>query len=281
LAKLEFIPQLVSVIMPVFNKEDVIADSVRSVQAQMYPHWELIIVDDASTDGTSRIIHELAEKDPRIFIIEHQVNKGISQSRNSAMSAARGQYLAFLDGDDLWLPEKLPAQIGFMRLFGEGFTFTEYRRINDAGELGAQVRVPPRVTYSQLLKGNVIGCLTVVIDRAIVPEFQMESVKHEDYVAWLKLLKMGYVARGIRQDLARYRVSSSSMSSDKGLSASWTWKVYRKVEGLSLMRSIWCFMNYLVRALYVRSRTGIRPDIPESVSNRGNVPRAATPHADT
>ena len=254
MSKMEFVPGLVSVVMPVFNNEEFIAESVRSVQAQTYPHWELILVDDASTDGTPQVIRELADGDSRIRIRRHRQNMGVAHARNSAMEAAQGQYLAFLDGDDTWLPEKLETQIRYMHEHGAGFTFTRYRRMNGDGNVSSEVPVPRRVTYSHLLKGNVIGCLTVVIDRAKLPDFAMETVEHEDYVAWLKLLKMGHIARGIRMDLARYRVTSSSVSSDKARSAAWTWRVYRNVERLSLGRCVWCFMNYLARAIYIRSR---------------------------
>jgi teichuronic acid biosynthesis glycosyltransferase TuaG len=243
---------LVSIVMPAHNSQASLGESVQSVLAQTYKDWELIIVDDASRDGTLTLARQFASDDPRIRVLPLEQNVGVAEARNRGISAARGQYLAFLDSDDMWLPIKLETQIGFMGSTGAGFSFAQYRRIDRDGSLSNPVKIPRSVSYEGLLRGNSIGCLTVAIDRYQIPEISMPQIKHEDYVTWLKILKRGHIAYGIPQDLARYRVTSSSVSSDKRRSASWTWNIYRRVEGLSLIKSAWCFLHYTARAIYVR-----------------------------
>jgi len=243
---------LVSIIMPAHNSQGSLGESVQSVLFQSYSDWELLLVDDASTDGTLALAQRLASEDSRVRVLALEQNVGVAEARNRGISAARGQYLTFLDSDDLWLPDKLQIQIDFMRSTGAGFSFAQYRRIGRDGSLSNPVKVPLSVSYEGLLRGNSIGCLTVAIDRYQIPEVLMPHIKHEDYVTWLKVLKRGHIAYGIPQDLARYRVTSSSVSSDKRRSASWTWNIYRRVEGLSLIKSAWCFLHYTARAIYVR-----------------------------
>lgn len=245
-------PGLVSVVMPAHNSQGSLSESVESVLAQTCRDWELIIVDDASRDGTLELARQLASSDPRIRVLPLEQNVGVAEARNRGIGAALGQYLAFLDSDDLWLPNKLQVQIDFMRSSGAAFSFAQYRRIGRDGSLSNPVKVPRSVDYEGLLRGNSIGCLTVVIDRFQIPEVAMPKIKHEDYVTWLKILRQGHIAYGIPQDLARYRVTSSSVSSDKRRSASWTWNIYRRVEGLSLLKSAWCFLHYTARAIYIR-----------------------------
>lgn len=248
----EWDSNLVSVIMPAYNCQAFLRDSVSSVIAQTYPDWELLIINDASTDDSLAVARELAASDARIRVIDLEKNGGVAQARNAGLKAARGRYVAFLDSDDLWLPEKLRTQLEFMQHSDAAFTFTQYRRFSPAGPLSKAISVPAVVDYKQLLRGNVIGCLTVVIDRTRIPDPSMPSIKHEDYVTWLRILRSGNVAHGISQDLARYRVAAGSVSADKKKAAAWTWNIYRNIEGLSLVRSIWCFLNYSLHAIYVR-----------------------------
>lgn len=248
----EWKANLVSVIMPAHNSQAVLGESVQSVLAQTYSDWELLIVDDASTDDTLESARAYARSDPRIRIVPLARNVGVAAARNRGIEAAQGQYIAFLDSDDLWLADKLKIQIGFMKTLDAAFSFAEYRRFNAAGKLSRPVRVPTRVGYEQLLRGNVIGCLTVAIDRYKIPEISMPSVKHEDYVTWLGILKHDNVAWGIHEDLARYRLTSTSVSADKKRAAGWTWNIYRRIENLSFIKSVWCFVNYFLRAIYLR-----------------------------
>jgi teichuronic acid biosynthesis glycosyltransferase TuaG len=245
-------PGLVSVVMPAHNSEALLGESVRSVAAQTYGDWELVIVDDASTDGTLAAARAMAAEEPRIRIVALEQNAGAAEARNRGIEAASGQYLAFLDSDDLWLPNKLAIQVEFMRSTGAGFCFAEYRRMGVDGVLGNPVRIPKAVNYERLLRGNPIGCLTVVLDRFQIPSVSMPQIKHEDYVTWLRILKQGHIAYGVQQDVARYRVTAASLSGDKRRAASWTWNIYRRVEGLSLLKSAWCFLHYTARAIYIR-----------------------------
>lgn len=248
----EWDSNLVSVIMPAYNCQAFLKDSVSSVIAQSYPGWELLIVNDASKDDSLAVARELAASDARIRVIDLEKNGGVANARNVGLKAARGRYVAFLDSDDLWLPDKLKTQLEFMQQSGAAFTFAQYRRFSPAGALSKPIPVPSVVNYKQLLRGNVIGCLTVVIDRTKIPDPSMPPIKHEDYVTWLRILRDGNIAHGISQDLARYRVASGSVSADKKRAAGWTWNIYRNIEGLSLVRSSWCFLNYFLHAIYVR-----------------------------
>jgi teichuronic acid biosynthesis glycosyltransferase TuaG len=248
----ELDPNLVSVIMPAYNCQAFLKESVLSVIAQTYTDWELLIVDDASRDQTLTTARDLALHDRRIRVIHLDKNIGVANARNAGLDAANGRYIAFLDSDDLWLPEKLETQIEFMQSSATSFSFTQYRRFASNGMLSKPIAVPDRVTYEHLLKGNVIGCLTVVLDRTKVPDASMPRIRHEDYVTWLRILRSGVVARGISKDLARYRVASESVSANKKKAAGWTWNIYRNIEGLSLAKSAWCFLNYFLHAIYVR-----------------------------
>jgi teichuronic acid biosynthesis glycosyltransferase TuaG len=243
---------LVSIIMPAHNSERTMGEAVNSVVTQTYPDWELLIIDDASKDSTRRIASEFASDDPRIRVVPLDKNVGVAEARNIGIRTAKGQYLAFLDSDDLWLPAKLQVQLESMRRADASFSFSRYSRIKVDGSIGRPVRIPASVSYRSLLRGNVIGCLTVVIDRLKIPSVSMPHISHEDYATWLSILKPGGSALGIQQDLARYRLALSSVSSRKSRSASWTWKIYRNVERLSLLESAWCFLNYSIRAIYIR-----------------------------
>jgi len=244
---------LVSIVMPARDSQRFIRESIRSVISQSYSAWELLVVDDASSDATLEVVREAANDDSRIRVIQLAKNVGIAAARNAGIQSARGQFLAFLDSDDLWLKEKLQVQVGFMRHHDAAFSFTSYRRFGPDGALSPPVRVPGSLDYEQLLKGNVIGCLTVMIDRNRVSDFLMREVRHEDYVGWLQILKQGHTALGIQEDLALYRISPTSVSSDKMRSAAWTWNIYRRVEGLSYWKSVKCFAQYIAKAISIRN----------------------------
>ena len=249
----EWVPNLVSIVMPAHNREEVMAESITSVLAQSFQQWELLIVDDASTDQTLSVAREFASSDTRILVIHLPENGGAANARNVGIHAARGQYLAFLDSDDLWLPNKLHDQMHFMRRNNIGFSFCRYRRFNADGRMGPIVRISNVVGYQRLLRNNVIGCLTVMIDRTKIAPFTMTPGGYEDYFAWLQILKCGQLAWGLQEDLARYRVSTNSISGNKLRSAVLTWKTYRNLERLSLPLALWCFGNYIVRSLYSRA----------------------------
>jgi teichuronic acid biosynthesis glycosyltransferase TuaG len=243
---------LVSVITPAYNVARFVPETIRSVQAQTFQDWEMVVADDASTDGTSDLVREAAAHDPRIVHLKLAGRSGAAGARNAAMDAARGRYIAFLDSDDLWLPEKLAIQLAYARETGAAFVFAEYRFIDEEGEeIGTPVRVPERVTYAHLLRNTIIGCLTVVLDRERTGELRMRALRqHEDLALWYSILRSGIVAHGLRQELAAYRIVRGSASRDKLRSAAHMWKVYREVERLPLPTAAMSFACYAWNALY-------------------------------
>ena len=244
--------KLVSIVMPAYNCDEFISDAISSVQAQTYTDWELIIVDDASIDMTAEICQKFAATDVRILYIRQDHNMGVSEARNRAIRSAQGRYLAFLDSDDLWLPHKLERQIRFMQSNGSAFTYTEYRQFyEDPAIPGKLICSRDSVDYHELLKGNDIGCLTVMIDRKVFPHIEMPHVRHEDYVTWLNLLRgSGGCAYALHEDLARYRKSHNALTASKYRSFLWTWQVYRRAQKLSWVRSLYYLLHYVVRGIY-------------------------------
>lgn len=245
--------EMVSIIMPMYNRSFFVEQSIDSVIAQTYKNWELIIIDDYSTDNSKEIVEKYIERDLRIKIICLEQNSGVAEARNRGIEIANGQYLAFLDSDDIWHPEKLQKQIFFMKKNNIAFSYTQYRHFSQKDKYeGKLIDVKEHVTYKELLKGNIIGCLTVVIDREKIKNIMMRSERHEDYILWLQILKSGYEAYGLKKDLARYRISSNSLSGNKLKSAIWTWRIYRKIEKLNLWESLYYFLHYLLKGVLKR-----------------------------
>lgn len=235
---------LVSIIMPAYNSSKTIRDSIQSVCHQTYPNWELLIIDDCSEEDIESIAHEF--KDQRIRYYRLPTNQGVAYARNKGISEAQGQYLAFLDSDDLWHPRKLFNQVSFMQKYHYAFTYTWYRQFSgDIHHLGNLVKTKTVVDYRELLKGNDIGCLTVMIDRSQVRDISMPSQRHEDYITWLNILKQGWTAYSLPLVLAAYRKEKGSLTSNKWKSLLWTWKVYRDSQHLSLFRSAICLFFYV------------------------------------
>ncbi len=246
---------LVSIITPAFNAGRFIAETIASVQAQTYDQWEMIVVDDGSRDNTCEVVEALAKEDGRIRLLRLTINSGPAIARDTALQAARGRYIAFLDSDDLWLPEKLDRQLNFMQRRGVAFSYTQYRGISETGEAcGRLIVVPPSLDYHQLLKNTAIATLTVMIDREKTGPLEMINTNYDDYALWLHLLKKGFIAFGLQEDLARYRVVGKSLSRRKGRAALWVWRIYRDTEKLSFSYAARCFANYAWRA-YWKNKT--------------------------
>ncbi|MCD7034497.1 glycosyltransferase family 2 protein [Metabacillus sp. GX 13764] len=242
---------LVSIITPSYNSTNYIGDTIASVQAQTYDNWEMIIVDDCSKDNSREYIKGFAEADPRIRLVELEVNSGAAVARNTAINLANGKYVAFLDSDDLWHPEKLEKQIAFMEEKGYAFTYTKYQLMQENGEkLDRVIDVPDEMDYKTLLKGNYIGCLTAVVNKEKTGPFQMPNIRtRQDYALWLSILKRGFRAFALQESLAYYRLVPGSISSNKVKMAKQNWKVYREVEKLSLVHSMYCFAGYAFNAV--------------------------------
>lgn len=227
-----------------------IIDTIESVLHQTYQQWEMIIINDYSTDKTLEIARKYSLQDNRIKLINLPNNSGVAKARSSGLQAAHGRFIAFLDGDDYWLPTKLQNQVKFMQEKGAAFSYAQYRQfIDDVNNIGKLIDVYDEVKYKDLLKGNVIGCLTVMLDRQYIDEIVMPKEHHEDYITWLGILKRGYIAHGLKEDVARYRKNQGSLSGNKVRSALWTWHVYRNVEKISLIESIYYFTCYIIQGI--------------------------------
>jgi len=244
---------LVSVIMAAHDAEAFIAETIASVQAQTLGDWELLVADDASSDRTTAIVAAAAAEDPRIRLIRLEPNGGVARARNEALAAAQGRFIAFLDSDDLWLPQKLERQVAFMQRQDAAVSYTAYRRIDETGRrIGRLISAPPRLGYRELLQNTAIATLTGMVDTAKTGPIRMAEARRDDYILWLSLLRRGFVAHGLQLDLARYRVVRGSLSSKPMRSAAWVWEVYRKVENLGRLQAAWCMLHYSVRAMLKR-----------------------------
>ncbi|ALC82511.1 MULTISPECIES: teichuronic acid biosynthesis protein TuaG [Bacillus] len=245
---------LVSVITPSYNAENYIKDTIESVRNQTYQDWELVIADDCSTDRTRQIIEEYTKKDDRIRGVFLKENGGAAVARNSALEAAKGRYVAFLDSDDQWRPEKMERQLEFMKKNNYAFTFTGYDSITQSGKLLVnKIDVPEVLTYDDVLKNTIIGCLTVMLDRDQVGDVKMPNIRtRQDLATWLSILKRGFKAYGLNESLAIYRIVENSISRNKWKAAQKTWFVYREIEHLHLLKASWCFIHYAKNAVKKR-----------------------------
>ncbi|CEH35588.1 glycosyltransferase family 2 protein [Romboutsia lituseburensis] len=242
------IQDLVSVITPVHNAEKYLKCTVDSVLGQTYKNLEIILVDDASKDSSREIIKQYQQKDERIKAILLDKNVGVADARNKGIEKAKGKYIAFVDSDDIWLETKIEEQINFMKKNNIAFSHTGYEFINENGDrLGKSVAVHYKLSYTDMLKSNGVGCLTVVIDKEKVDNIVMPKIRHEDYATWLSILKQGHEAYGINKVLALYRKTSTSLSGNKVKSAMWTWNILRNVEKVPLPKAVLYFSNYAVK----------------------------------
>ena len=239
---------LVSIITPAYRAASYVGEAIQSVLAQTYSSWEMLIVDDCSPDDTRAVVKEWCARDSRIKLICQEKNGGPAAARNAALEAAQGRWIAFLDSDDVWMPEKLERQLKFHERVKAKISFTEFRRISADGiNVGRLIKVPGRLGYQQLLGNTAIVTSTVLIDRALTGKFAMRRTYYDDFACWLQLLKAGGQAFGLHEDLLRYRVVGNSVSRNKSRSAKEVWNTYREVEGLNLVFSAWYFVNYAAR----------------------------------
>lgn len=239
---------MVSIITPSYNSANYISETIRSVLAQTFCDWEMIIVDDCSSDDSVEIIELFVSHDPRIKLIRLFENVGAAKARNLAIEAATGRYIAFLDSDDIWLPHKLESQLAFMCECNRPFTYAAYDKIDQHGRVFGHVNAPGRVSYDDLLRTCIVGCLTSVYDvRFFGKVYMPTNTKREDFATWLRLLKSTDYAYGLNQTLAQYRVYNGQSSAKKVLMAAETWRLYREVEGFNLLKAGYFFSHYAVR----------------------------------
>lgn len=250
IGKMEMDNFLVSVITPAYNCELFIEYTIESVINQTYKNWEMIIVNDCSTDNTFDILKKYSEKDNRIKIINLNKNVGVSEARNIAIRNAVGKYIAFLDSDDLWTSEKLEKQVMFMEDNKYLFTFTDYGFIDHNNyRLEKVVVAPLEVKYKDALKGNSIPCLTVMINKEAVNEIYFKNIGHEDYATWLAILKNGVNAYSLNCKLAYYRRHNNSLSSNKIKSIIWTWNIYYNNEKITLPLCFYYMIHYIIKSI--------------------------------
>ena len=250
---------LVSVIMPAYNASGTIRQTIESVFIQTGVAWELIVIDDGSTDNTAKTVQDLCLKEEKIKLIEKS-NSGVADTRNVGIENAEGQYIAFLDSDDLWYEGKLKQQIKLLRETNAVMSYGSCDVINANGEHTGIVRhVPERLTFNKALYGNRMPCSTVVIDRSrLTKDLRFPKIGHEDYALWLSILRGEYSdglpqeAVGIRDTVAAYRQTEGALSGDKKRAARWTYSIYKDYLQLPLFMRLACFVGYSVRAVVKR-----------------------------
>lgn len=243
-------PGLVSVIMPTYNCAAFIAETIASIQNQTYENWEIEIVDDCSTDNTKEIVEAMAQRDGRIHYHCLDTNSGAAVARTQAMKMAQGEYMAFCDSDDLWLPEKLERQLKFMRENDYAFSCTAYEQIDEQGTpLGRVIKTVTKTDYNRLLLDCPVGNSTVMYHVGKMGKFEVPNIrKRNDDALWLTMLKKEKYIWGMPDVLMRYRIRSNSLSSNKLKVIKYHWILYRDIEHLSVFRSAfhicwWCFLK--------------------------------------
>lgn len=241
---------LVSIITPTYNCAQYIGETIDTVISQTYINWEMIIVDDCSSDDTDKIVSKYQKRDSRIKYYRLANNLGAAVARTVAMRLASGKYIAFLDSDDLWMPNKLFVQLDFMIKNGYAFTCTSYEQINESGKtLNRIVRAVSRVNYNRLLLDCPVGNSTVMYDVSKMGKFEVPNIrKRNDDALWLKMLRVEPYIWGIPNVLVKYRIRPNSISVNKFSLVKYHWHLYRKIEQLNLLRSVfhvffWCFLK--------------------------------------
>lgn len=238
---------LVSIVMPNYNCEKYLKATIDSVLAQTYTNWELLFVDDCSTDNSLEIVRSYS--DDRIKILQNEQNSGAAISRNYALREAKGKWIAFLDSDDLWKPEKLEKQLAYMQENGIAFSYTDYEVIDESNKIVSTFKPSLDVCqYKDILKHNHIGCLTVIYDAEKLGKVFMptNAPKREDLACWLSILKRGEKAYCLHECLAQYKVHANSVSSNKFKMMKYQWQVYRKVEGINVFKSIYYLSSWAI-----------------------------------
>ncbi|MBF4464815.1 glycosyltransferase family 2 protein [Flavobacterium sp. LC2016-12] len=248
--------ELVSIITPTYNAEKFIRATIESVQNQTYQNWEMILVDDASTDETVKIIQDFAEKDSRIKLFKLEKNSGNGFARNIALEKAVGKYIAYLDADDLWFPNKLEKQIQFLKENNLHFTFSFYDCIDEEGNsLNRRVEAPVNLTYDELFFCNYVGNLTAIYDADYFGKIVIEATqKRQDWRLWLTILKQIQVTKPVPEPLAFYRIRKDSISSSKFKLIKHNFGVYREFHGFNFVFSVMLMVRFLFTQLIIKPR---------------------------
>lgn len=248
--------ELVSIIVPTYNTEKFIRQTIESVQNQSYSNWEMILADDASTDKTVAIIEEFAKNDNRIKLFKLPENRGNGFARNTALEKATGKYIAYLDADDLWFPKKLEKQIQFLKANNLHFTFSFYDSIDEEGNnLNRRVESPNPLTYKELFFCNYVGNLTAIYDADYFGKIILETTqKRQDWRIWLTILKQIKIAKPVPEPLAFYRIRKDSVSSSKFKLIKHNFGVYREFHGYNLVFSFLLMLRFLFTQLIIKTK---------------------------
>lgn len=251
---------MVSIITPMFNSEAFISETIYSILLQTFPDWELILIDDNSSDNTCQLVQPFIDKNPKIKLVKNHTNFGAARSRNKGIEIAKGDYITFLDADDLWKPEKLETQLAFIKGNNSDVCYSSYDLINEEGErLNKGIKALPVLTYQKLLKSNYVGNLTgmynaKVLGKIISPDLR----KRQDWLLWLAAIKKsGKPALGIEESLAFYRVRENSMSSNKFGLLKYNYLVYKKGLKFSSLKSSYCMLRFLFEHFFIKSKQTI------------------------
>lgn len=249
--------ETVSVVVPVYHAEKYIEETMDCVLAQTYTDWELLLVVDGPEDPTVPIIQKYIEnkQEKRIHLFLQEKNQGAALARNRGVEEAKGRYIAYLDADDLWKPQKLERELNFMRQKNVAFVFTGYEFADENGKgTGKVVSVPEKLTYKEALKNTTIFTTTVMFDTEKVDKalLEMPNMKSEDTALWWKVLRNGYDAYGLNENLVYYRRPAVSLSSNKLIAIKRIWNLYRQAEKLSIPYSCYNFCFWAVRAVLRR-----------------------------
>ncbi len=271
---------VVTIITPIFNASPWLEEMLASVAVQTFGEWEHILVDDCSTDDSVALIERAAAKDQRIRLLKLSTNRGPAYARNRALEVAKGRYVAFLDADDLWLPEKLEHCLEFIERKQCSFVYHAFRYLSaDGRNIGTVVKGPARLTFKTLHTRRGTGdCMSIVIDRARAANFRFsDAVRdcHEDWLAWRGLVLGGHDGFLLPNDLGRYRLSAGSRNSDKFAAARKVWRLYREFERLSWPRAASWWLQYSWNSFWLhwqsRPQTGMASRGPEIIHARSIV----------
>lgn len=244
----------IDIIMPTYNCEKYIKDAIQSVKNQTYKNWKLIIIDDASTDNTIKEIEKNIKKiEAKTLLIKLHNHVGVAEARNIEINESKSKYIAFLDADDIWEKNKLEEQINFMKSNNYVFTYTSYTYLKNNKQ--KQVKCfPNKLEYKQALGNTFILTSTVILDTEKIDKklIKMPNVESEDTATWWKILKKGNIAYGLNKNLTIYRITPNGLSSNKFKNIKRTWNLYRKQENLTIIKSMYYFINYIFHATIKR-----------------------------
>lgn len=253
----------VSVVMPAYNAERYIEEAIRSVMGQTFQNWELLVLDDCSTDSTAAVVEKLAEEDSRIVFLRNPQNMGVARTRNRALDLCRGNYVALLDSDDVWTSDKLQKQLDLAAETGADIIYCSYGIINEHGVHTCEDFIVPKETdFETFLTRSVISCSTALLSAKITKQYRFHTdFYHEDLELWYRLLRDGFTARGVTDVLAQYRVMDGTRASNKLRNARFRWRIYRDAMGFSVWKSTKLLTRYAILGLRkYKKHTGINHD---------------------